>query len=73
MERLEFRCYTENVRSINALKSIGCTVEGVIRSNAIGPDGNRRDSMVLSILKHEWHGSVKNMLTEKLYADFVTV
>lgn len=66
MERLEFRCYTENVRSINALKSVGCTIEGVIRSNAIAPNGTRRDSMVLSILKHEWHDSVKDMLTKKI-------
>jgi len=66
MERLEFRCYTENQRSINALKSIGCTVEGTIRSNALGPNGTRRDSMVLSILKNEWHLDVKNMLYSKL-------
>lgn len=69
MERLEFRCYTENERSINALKSIGCTIEGVIRSNAIGPDGNRRDSMVLSILKNEWLETVKKMLHNKLFAE----
>ncbi|UYW02577.1 GNAT family N-acetyltransferase [Flavobacterium agricola] len=68
MERLEFRCYTENERSINALKSIGCTIEGVIRSNAIAPNGLRRDSMVLSILKHEWHFNVKTMLQNKLYS-----
>ncbi|MBQ0117765.1 MAG: GNAT family N-acetyltransferase [Flavobacterium sp.] len=66
MERVEFRAYTENQRSINALKSIGCTIEGVIRSNAIGPDGLRRDTMVLSILKQEWHDTVKAMLAEKL-------
>jgi len=66
MERLEFRCYTENIRSINALKSVGCTIEGVIRSNAIAPNGNRRDSMVLSVLKYEWQDSVKQMLTNKI-------
>ena len=72
MERLEFRCYTENERSINALKGIGCTIEGVIRSNAVGPDGNRRDSMVLSILKNEWFETVKAMLHNKLYAEVLS-
>jgi len=66
MERVEFRAYTENVRSINALKSIGCTIEGVIRSNAICPNGKRRDTMVLSILKNEWNNDVKEMLKAKL-------
>ena len=66
MERVEFRAYTENIRSINALKSIGCTVEGVIRSNAICPTGKRRDTMVLSILKDEWTSEVKQMLNTKL-------
>lgn len=67
MERVEFRAYTENLRSINALKSIGCTIEGVIRSNAICPTGRRRDTMVLSILKNEWETGVKEMLKSKLY------
>lgn len=66
MERVEFRAYTENIRSINALKSIGCTIEGVIRSNAICPIGKRRDTMVLSILKQEWTSTVKQMLNSKL-------
>lgn len=66
IERVEFRAYTENARSINALKSIGCTIEGVIRSNAICPSGKRRDTMVLSILKNEWYEGVKEMLQTKL-------
>lgn len=71
MERVEFRAYTENVRSINALKSIGCTIEGVIRSNAICPTGKRRDTMVLSILKDEWTKDVKEILKGKLKNPFV--
>jgi N-acetyltransferase len=63
MERVEFRADNNNVRSIAAMKSIGCTVEGVLRSNMpIYPNG-RRDSIILSILKNEWEQSVK----EKLY------
>ena len=33
MERVEFRADFRNNRSIQAMKDIGCTVEGVIRKN----------------------------------------
>lgn len=66
MERVEFRADLENERSIQAMKSIGCTVEGVLRSNTYKPDGTRRDSIVLSLLKNEWHDSVKQALKEKI-------
>ena len=64
-ERVEFRADNNNARSIAAMKSIGCTVEGVLRSNCSAPDG-RRDSIVLSILKDEWHKSVKERLITKI-------
>ncbi|WP_372472865.1 GNAT family N-acetyltransferase [Capnocytophaga sp. ARDL2] len=67
MHRIEYRAYTENVRSINALRSIGCEIEGVLRGNAITPSGERRDTMVLSILKPEWNEGVREMLYKKLY------
>ena len=54
MERVEFRADKNNQRSIAAMKSIGCTVEGILRSNVPIADGGRRDSIVLSILKKEW-------------------
>ena len=67
MVRIEFRAYTENLRSINALLSIGCSVDGVLRSNAICPKtGVRRDTMVLSILNNEWNETVKQMLSGKI-------
>ena len=66
IERVEFRADNNNLRSIAAMKSIGCTAEGVLRSNMPRPDGGRRDSIVLSILKDEWFGSVKEMLREKI-------
>lgn len=66
MERVEFRADNENKRSIAAMKSIGCTVEGVLRSNSSRPDGTRRDSIVLSILRDEWFSSVKQDLKLKL-------
>jgi RimJ/RimL family protein N-acetyltransferase len=62
MERVEFRADNNNLRSIAAMKSIGCIEEGVLRSNTIKQDGNRRDSIVLSILKSEWESGVKDRL-----------
>lgn len=64
MERVEFRADNENQRSINAMKSIGCIVEGILRSNNFKPNGQRRDSIVLSILKDEWNKSIKDKLKE---------
>ena len=66
IERVEFRADNRNERSIAAMKSIGCEVEGVLRSNGIRSDGTRRDSIVLSILKDEWTGFVKEKLRRKL-------
>tara|TARA_R110000868_G_scaffold10374_3_gene51063 strand:- start:986 stop:1645 length:660 start_codon:yes stop_codon:yes gene_type:complete len=62
MERVEFRADNENQKSIYAMKSIGCKVEGVLRSNSYRPNGERRDSIVLSILKDEWTKTVKERL-----------
>jgi RimJ/RimL family protein N-acetyltransferase len=66
MERVEFRADARNERSVAAMKSIGCKVEGVIRSHLILGDGTRRDSVILSILKNEWEGGVKKQLKSKL-------
>ncbi|WP_428330913.1 GNAT family N-acetyltransferase [Mucilaginibacter sp.] len=65
-ERVEFRADARNERSIAAMKSIGCTVEGLLRSNTPLPEGGRRDSIVLSILKSEWVNGVKENLKAKL-------
>ena len=68
MERVEFRADNENVRSIAAMKSIGCKVDGILRSNMPKREGGRRDSIVLSILKDEWENDVKEMLRRKIEA-----
>jgi RimJ/RimL family protein N-acetyltransferase len=67
MERVEFRADNNNLRSIAAMKSIGCKVEGVLRSHmpTLGSD-LRRDSIILSILKDEWFDEVKAKLKGKL-------
>jgi RimJ/RimL family protein N-acetyltransferase len=66
MQRVEFRADNNNVRSIAAMKSIGCTVEGILRSNCLTDQGTRRDSIVLSILRNEWFGGLKDSLKRKI-------
>jgi len=66
MERVEFRADSNNQRSIAAMKSIGCKVDGVLRNNSPTFDGGRRDSIVLSILKDEWFNGVRSNLQAKL-------
>lgn len=64
--RVEFRADKRNLRSIAAMKSIGCVEEGVLRSNCATTQGERRDSIILSILPEEWHNGVKNRLQQKI-------
>jgi RimJ/RimL family protein N-acetyltransferase len=64
--RVEFRADARNEKSIAAMKSIGCIPEGILRSNMPLQDGGRRDSIVLSILKDEWEGGVKENLRRRL-------
>jgi len=66
--RVEFRADNNNNRSIAAMKGIGCTMEGVLRSNCADASGGRRDSIVLSILKNEWEDGKRERLV-KLVSD----
>ncbi len=65
LERVEFRADANNARSIEAMKAIGCTEEGILRNHTPTAAGTRRNSIVLSILKAEWFGGVKDNLLEK--------
>lgn len=67
IERVEFRADNNNEKSIAAMKSIGCKVEGVLRNNQPTRDEEiRRDSIILSIIKEEWFGGTKESLAKKL-------
>ena len=67
MERVEFRADNDNERSKAAMLSIGCTVDGILRSNMPTFESEaRRDSIVLSILREEWFEVVKEHLNKKL-------
>jgi RimJ/RimL family protein N-acetyltransferase len=66
IERFELRADNNNARSIAAMKSMGCKVDGILRSAMPKKQGGRRDSIVLSILRDEWFNEVKEMLKQKL-------
>ena len=66
IERVEFRADKNNERSIAAMKGIGCTVEGILRSNVPNATGGRRDSIILSIIRHEWVSHLKEELKKKI-------
>lgn len=66
VERVGFAASNLNERSINAMKSIGCTVEGVFRNYCLDNYGNRIDAIFLSILRSEWFSNVKKGLEVKL-------
>ncbi|MEY4051464.1 MAG: N-acetyltransferase [Chitinophagia bacterium] len=65
-ERVEFRADNNNKRSIAAMQKIGCTVEGVLKNHLPMPNGKRRDSIILSILKEDWNASLKQALAAQL-------
>jgi N-acetyltransferase len=67
IERVEFRADNNNQRSIAAMKSIGCKVEGIMRNHMPSFESEvRRDTIILSILREEWFADVKENLRNKL-------
>jgi len=67
LERCEFRADKNNDKSVTAMKAIGCVEEGILRNHMPLAYGGRRDSIVLSILKNEWFGGVKDLLMKKIF------
>lgn len=66
-ERIGLAAYSENLRSIAAMESVGCKKEGVFRSIFPYLDGKgRTDAVLLSILKSEWENQVKQELKNKI-------
>ncbi len=58
---VEFRTDWFNKRSQAAIERLGAKRDGVLRSHMILPDGRVRDTVVYSILKHEWAGVKANL------------
>lgn len=51
---VELRTHWLNVQSRRAIERLGAKQDGVLRSHRIMPDGTLRDTVVYSILEHEW-------------------
>lgn len=66
LERVEFRADVRNVRSLAAMRKIGCVEEGVLRSHLPVADGTRRDTIIFSILREEWFEQVKQRLEQRM-------
>lgn len=66
VERVGFGASNLNKRSIAAMKSIGCTVEGIFRNYILDNYGNRIDAIFLSILRTEWFANVKEDLKDRI-------
>ena len=66
LERVGFRANNLNQRSINAMKSIGCIEEGILRNFNTDAKGNRIHAIVLSIVKEEWFATVKQKIKNRI-------
>ncbi|MBT2565382.1 GNAT family N-acetyltransferase [Arthrobacter sp. ISL-85] len=51
---VEFRTHWLNHQSREAIARLGAKQDGVLRSHSRTSDGNLRDTVVFSILEHEW-------------------
>lgn len=54
LARVEWQVDAQNERSQRALRRLGFTFEGTLRSRHEQPDRTRRDSQVFSLLAPEW-------------------
>lgn len=50
-----------NKASQRAIERLGAKLDGVLRGHRVMPDGRVRDTMVYSILDHEWRGVRQNL------------
>lgn len=53
---VELRTHWHNRQSRAAIERLGAKQDGVLRNHRLGPDGSLRDTVVYSILPHEWPG-----------------
>ena len=53
-ERVEFKTDKLNIQARHALRNIGATEEGILRSFNPMPDDRRRDAIFYSVLRGEW-------------------
>ncbi|WP_295011702.1 GNAT family N-acetyltransferase [uncultured Microbacterium sp.] len=63
--RVQFQTHFHNRQSRAAIERLGAKLDGVLRNDRISPDGSLRDTVVYSILPHEWP-AVRNGLDARL-------
>ena len=62
---VELRTHWHNRQSRGAIERLGAKRDGILRNHRLGPDGTLRDTVVYSILPHEWP-AVRRGLEERL-------
>lgn len=62
---VEFRTHWHNHKSRAAITRLGAKQDGVLRNHSKNADGSYRDTVVFSIIDHEWL-MVKRSLQHKL-------
>jgi len=65
LNRVELITDYLNSTSRNAILRLGAKEEGILRSHMVMPNGRVRDSVLYSIVRHEWPG-IKQHLEAKL-------
>lgn len=60
---VQFRTDWFNKPSQRAIERLGAKLDGILRGQRIMPDGRVRDTMVYSVLEHEWPGVRQNLET----------
>lgn len=60
---VEFRTHYFNQVSRVAIERLGARQDGILRSHQRMPDGSIRDTVVYSILQHEWPAVKSNLLS----------
>jgi RimJ/RimL family protein N-acetyltransferase len=58
---VEFRTHWFNHASREAIARLGAKQDGVLRSHQLSADGSRRDTVVFSIVDHEWPAVKKHL------------
>jgi RimJ/RimL family protein N-acetyltransferase len=66
---VEFRTHYFNHVSRTAIERLGAKQDGVLRSHQLMRDGSIRDTVVYSILRHEWPAVKNNLLSKLLLND----
>lgn len=59
---VEFRTNRFNVNSRKAIERLGAQLDGILRSHRFSANGTVRDTVVYSIIQHEWENVKSNLL-----------